>query len=129
MLKQGYTLAEVLVVIVIIGVLASLSIPRLTVAIERTRAAEGIHILEALLQAQKMYYADHGKYSNSYTDLDVEIPPSKNFSDISSESVSEHNPLVTVTRNDGSYSLTIDENGTIGCLNNTADDICTKIGH
>ena len=64
-LKNGFTLLEVLVVIVIIGTLASIAIPMYTTAVEKSISAEGVEILRVLREAQERYKLTHGGF---YTD-------------------------------------------------------------
>lgn len=51
--ERGFTLIEVLIVVVIIGVLASLIIPRLSGSQEKAIAAEGNRMISALIRAQQ----------------------------------------------------------------------------
>ena len=79
-LKTGYTLMEVVVVIVIIGTFVSIAIPSYTFFIERMINSEGKHLLLTLFAAQKRYALDHnGTYADQMADLDITIPQSNNF--------------------------------------------------
>ncbi|MBU9888430.1 MAG: prepilin-type N-terminal cleavage/methylation domain-containing protein [Candidatus Omnitrophica bacterium] len=60
--KNGFTLTEVLMVVVIIGVLSSLIIPRFTAQPERANAAEAAGILGAIRQGELAYRLDTGVY-------------------------------------------------------------------
>jgi len=74
-LKKGFTLLELIIVIVILGVLASLGITQYTKVVEKGRTAEARMILGQLRTAQRAYYLEH----SSYTDIDnlsVEAPTS-----------------------------------------------------
>jgi|GEM_PF-1175583 len=68
MLKQkihgtkGFNLIEMLTVIVILGILLSISVPSFFVHIRRTRAAEAIATMELIRQAQREYFARHNAY-------------------------------------------------------------------
>jgi len=52
--RNGFTLIEVLIVVVIIGVLAALIIPRFLMAPEKAIVAEANHMLGALNRAQQV---------------------------------------------------------------------------
>lgn len=61
--KQGFTLLEVVIVIVIIGVLTSLALPRLFLMVERSRASEAIAIISTLRSAmERCYLRSYGSY-------------------------------------------------------------------
>ena len=60
--KKGFTLAELLIAIAILGILASLAIPRLFPQTERARASEAISILSAIRQGEESYFLENGSY-------------------------------------------------------------------
>lgn len=74
MKAKGFTLLEMLVVSLIIGILAAIALPKYQLAAEKARAAEGITILRSLRDAQFNYFLTHGKYSNDINDLDISFP-------------------------------------------------------
>lgn len=68
----GFTLIEVLIVVVIIAVLASLIIPRIVAAPEKAKLAEAYNTLGVLIRAQKAYADLTG---GTPLDFDCEAPP------------------------------------------------------
>ncbi len=58
----GFTLVELLVAIAIIGIMATLAIPRLTPQTERARSAEAVSILGAIRQGEESYFLENGVY-------------------------------------------------------------------
>lgn len=72
-MKKGFTLLELIIVIIIIGVLATLGITQYSRAIEKGRSAEAKSILGSLRSQQTAYYQDKGTYG-SIADLGVGVP-------------------------------------------------------
>ena len=72
--RFGFTLVELAVVIVIIGVLAAFGVPRFLKSVERSKAAEAFAYLSAVQGAQERYNAQYGTYANAVSSLDVVMP-------------------------------------------------------
>ena len=66
-MSKGFTLVELLIVMVIIGVLATIAIPKYNASIERSRATEGITNLERLSSEANAIYELEGARPPSYT--------------------------------------------------------------
>ncbi len=60
--RKGFTLVELAVVIVIIGVLAAFGVPQFLKSVERSKAAEAFNYLSAVRSAQERYLAKNGIY-------------------------------------------------------------------
>jgi type IV pilus assembly protein PilA len=60
--RKGFTLVELAVVIVIIGVLAAFGVPQFLKSVERSKAAEAFNYLSAVRSAQERYLAKEGIY-------------------------------------------------------------------
>lgn len=58
----GFTLVEIMVVVVILGVLAVLIVPRVVGRTEEARAAAAKHDIAAIMQSLKLYRLDNGRY-------------------------------------------------------------------
>jgi general secretion pathway protein G len=59
---SGFTLIEILVVIVIIGILATLVVPKLMSRPDEARLVATKQEIQTILQALKMYRLDNGRY-------------------------------------------------------------------
>ncbi|TFH24655.1 MAG: type II secretion system protein [Myxococcales bacterium] len=77
--ERGFTLVELAIVIVIIGVLASFGVPRFRDAVERSKAGESINYLSAIRSSQETYASREGTYASDLSLLDITIPPLKYF--------------------------------------------------
>lgn len=122
---DGFTLTEIMVIIVIVGILASVALPRFTGVVERVRAAEGVHILTSLLQAQKAYETENGNFADNPTKLDIEIDRADNFNVGSIVVQDDATNVAQITRT-GGYTLSIDEDGTISCTDGAIT--CARAG-
>ncbi|HHE6471376.1 TPA: type II secretion system major pseudopilin GspG [Providencia rettgeri] len=69
--KGGFTLLEVMVVIVILGILASLVVPNLLSNKDKADQQKAISDIVALENALDMYRLDHGYYPSTEQGLDV----------------------------------------------------------
>lgn len=58
----GFTLVEIMVVVVILGILAVLIVPRVLGRSDEARAAAAKHDVAALMQSLKLYRLDNGRY-------------------------------------------------------------------
>ena len=69
--NKGFTLVELLVVVVIIGILASFAVMEYKRAIARSRAAQLETMLQSVVDATEVYFMTNGTYPVSLDDLDT----------------------------------------------------------
>lgn len=67
--SNGFTLVEVMMVVVVMGVLASLGLQTFKGYVAQTRRTEAIIALRAIADAEKAHHSIHGQYSGSFHDL------------------------------------------------------------
>ena len=77
---NGFTLVELAVVVVIIGVLAAFAVPRFLASVERSKAAEAFNYLASVQAAQERFHARQGTYANELSNLDIKMTAPKYFS-------------------------------------------------
>jgi general secretion pathway protein G len=59
---RGFTLVEIMVVVVILGILAVLVVPRVVGRTDEARITAARHDIAAIMQALKLYRLDNGRY-------------------------------------------------------------------
>ena len=72
-IKNGFTLLELLIVVLIIGILAGIAVPQYKKAVLKSRLASMFPYVKAVKDAQERYYLINGSYANTLTKLDVNL--------------------------------------------------------
>ena len=67
----GFTLIELLVVVLIIGILAAMAMPQYFKAVERSRMAEAVTLIDSITQAQRRKFMQTNRYASRFEGLDV----------------------------------------------------------
>ena len=67
----GFTLIELLVVVLIIGILAAMALPQYFKAVERSRMAEAVTLMNSITQAQRRKFMQTNHYARHFQGLDV----------------------------------------------------------
>ncbi len=75
--KSGFTLLELLVVVLIIGILAAVTLAQYKRTVEQSYSAEALTLIKAVAQSAKLYAINRDKEFTSFDMLDVDIPWAK----------------------------------------------------
>ena len=70
---HGFSLMEVMIVVVIIGILAALAYPTLEKYLKIARQTEAKTNLSAIYKAQKIYFTLHLSYTKDINELDLSL--------------------------------------------------------
>lgn len=73
-LKKGFTLIEILVIVVIIGILAAVAVPEYQAAVERSRFSTMLPIMKSILEAQNRFYLETGERVADVDIMDLNLP-------------------------------------------------------
>ena len=117
--QAGFTLLELLVVVLIIGILAAIAVPQYFKVVEKGRFAEATSCFSTLKGAQERYFLKNNTYTSSTADLDVTCPTGKAFAAPTVAGGATY--TATMIRNAapapyGSYSVTyVGPAGTLAC--------------
>ena len=113
MSKKGFTLVEVLIVVIIIGILAAIGIPQFADSIEKAKSVEARSGLGHIQTGEKIYYAEKELYTTDLGDLDISLPQRYWSIEITTTPTSY---TATATRSGGTRSgqtISMDSAGTL----------------
>ena len=71
--EKGFTLLELLIVVLIVGILAAVSLPQYMKAVERSRMTEAVMLLANIAQAQERKYIQVNRYVTNFMGLDLQF--------------------------------------------------------
>ena len=71
--KKGFSLLELLVVVLIIGILAAIALSQYRKIVIKSRATVGFEMIRSLAESNERYYMVHNQYTRHFSDLDVDV--------------------------------------------------------
>jgi prepilin-type N-terminal cleavage/methylation domain-containing protein len=121
--RKGFTLIELMIVVVIIGILAALAIPRFMQATTKSKQSEAKGILKQIYTMERAYRQENDVYVNDLNTIGVEIPATARYQYVVVANAGV-GFTATATANlddDGTDDIwTIDQTGN---LQNTSNDV------
>jgi prepilin-type N-terminal cleavage/methylation domain-containing protein len=132
--KSGFSMMEVTIAIIVLGVIAAMAIPSFTKVVEKSRASEGEKMLKYIYDAQGRYHLENSAYTADEAALDMTISNMSNFSSweaLVPADADDPKYIGRLTRNTNDYRLYIDDTESFHCegLTVKGDAICGYLGH
>jgi type IV pilus assembly protein PilA len=125
--RKGFTLIELMIVVVIIGILAALAIPRFMQATTKSKQSEAKQILKQIYTMERAYRQEEGVYTLNLGDLGVDIMADARYAytvtsaDLTNSFLATAAATVEDLDDDATVDTwTIDQDGT---LTNTINDV------
>jgi len=122
--RSGFTLIELMIVVVIIGILAALAIPRFMQATVKSRQSEAKGILKQVYTMERTFRQETGAYSVDLNGIGVEVPLNAEYAYAVALVGTGFLATATADLDDDATidTWTIDDDGT---LTNTVNDVTT----
>jgi len=133
--QRGFTLIELMIAVVVIGILAAIAVPNYQEYMTRSKRTEGMALLQEMAARQERFYAQNNRYVTTPQDLDLLVSNQASVTNINSASAKVRSEngyyLVAISRTngDGGYTLTAEQtigDGLCGNLTLTAVGIKGK---
>jgi prepilin-type N-terminal cleavage/methylation domain-containing protein len=112
--KKGFTLIELMTVVIIVGILAAIAVPLYRGQFKRAMAAEGAALVGSVRTAERVYYSEHGKYTDDKTKLGIDTTGNKYFKEYTVELTGGGTGFRASTTGTGEaegITVTIDQDG------------------
>ncbi|MCM8821227.1 MAG: prepilin-type N-terminal cleavage/methylation domain-containing protein [Candidatus Omnitrophica bacterium] len=106
-IEKGFTLVELMVVVIIVGILASVAVPIYRANIKKAMASEGAALLGSVLTAQRIYYAENNTYTTTKTNLGVDTLGNKYFTDYTVSSADANGFTATTSGTGAAAGVTV----------------------
>lgn len=124
--QSGFTLLEIMIAVVIVGILAALAIPSYTEYTMRTKRSEGLALLSEGAARQERFYAQNSSYVTIAANIGQLAMRNTSGTTVSSDN-NYYDMTVSSVPGDGGYTLTATQKISDGaCGNLTLNALGTK---
>jgi type IV pilus assembly protein PilA len=113
--SQGFTIIELLVVFIIIGILSALALPSFLNQANKAQQSEAKTYIGSMNRAQQAEYSERGNFTTDISILGLGITPETNhyIYTITTSSASSLNVVNRAIPSDGNFNNTPDPNATV----------------
>lgn len=106
--EAGFTLVELMIVIVIVGILAAVAVPIYQGNITKAKMTECDSALGTIRTAERVYYAENGKYATTLADLGF------SSNELDGKYFSQTDYTISSTNVDSNYTIICTNTGILG---------------
>lgn len=71
--RSGFTLVELMVVVIVIGILVTIAVPNYQRSVERAKCSQAISILKSMRNAALSYFADNEDFGATINELETQV--------------------------------------------------------
>jgi len=127
--KKGFTLSEMLVVVLVIGVLAAIALPSYTKSVKKSRVSDALSNLEIVSAKQQDYLINNERYATTFKELNVPVSGLNEDSNTATignftYTLSDDGGCITATYTGGdSYTIGRNTNNEVRCTGGKCDFI------
>ncbi|MDP2960340.1 MAG: type II secretion system protein [candidate division Zixibacteria bacterium] len=131
--EKGFTLIELMIVVVIIGILAAMAIPKFMLSTNRAKQSEAKQLLKQIYAMQHAYRQEYNTYPSyplttpgtaaAWADIGVEFQQGARYSYVCIGGANAFTATATANLDDDPAidTWTVSDSGTISCIINDAN--------